>query len=76
MVVPQVQNLPTHANEMPGLRHVVFEVNKVCDWKTDLSPRRTVHAFFPLCPQETLETMLDGLGKIRDQLASVADSAQ
>lgn len=49
----QVQETPTHRDQIPGVKAVNVEFSK-----------------------ETLETMLDGLGKIRDQLSSVARASQ
>ncbi|XP_065185469.1 COMM domain-containing protein 9-like [Sycon ciliatum] len=48
----QVQDLPSHVDQVPSVRHVNVEFSR-----------------------ETLDTMLDGLGKIRDQLSSVASKA-
>ena len=49
---PQVQEVPTHTQQMVSVRNINVEFSK-----------------------ETLETMLDGLGKIRDQLSSVAKTS-
>ena len=49
---PQVQDVPTHTQQMVSVRNINVEFSK-----------------------ETLETMLDGLGKIRDQLSSVAKTS-
>lgn len=49
-----------------------FQVQSSPDTVSDMPVIRTVNVEFS---KETLDTMLDGLGKIRDQLSSVAKSA-
>jgi hypothetical protein len=62
----KVEEQPLSVDAMSPSRSVTFEVTRVCHC---LCVSHTLTSL-----QDTLETVLDGLGKIRDQLASVAGS--
>jgi hypothetical protein len=79
IVTMAVQDMATSSDEMPSLRHVAFEVNKVRRVAAGGGWRRAGSILPPIdmaCAQDTLETVLDGLSKIQEQLASVAAASQ
>lgn len=77
VVALRVEEQPQHREEVPGVRHVKFELSR------GASPPRQPLAHVPArwlthsppppssLPAEALHTMLDGLGRIRDELSSM-----
>jgi hypothetical protein len=78
----QVRDQPTNALALPGVKHVTFELTKGKKWLCSrVASTECMHVVgdCPCAisndPTETLDTMLDGLGRIREQLNKVSGAS-